>query len=457
MTRSAPSLGAESLRSRAIPSAAVLKPCLTALAVYGALCVSYVFGISAVVGDHHYPLSISSEMIALGGVVTLFLAAIAGDAARPASLLSWIFLTIIVLPSLVMAGCGGFPIEFAALAVSTFVVCAAASRLRLPLCLLNGFIRADVAEFGSLALSIAVLAVLATTVGRSGFNVDLSEVYAFRASATESMSPALLYLVHACTKVMLPAALCFALHDRSVLRASLCLVTWFMFFGLSGHKAILAYPFVTGAAFVLANSRHAPLLLMGSLVTLCAVGTIDLLDYTSRGQSSVARGWIGYALLRGSLFQPTLLNYYYWDFFSTTTDSLFWSESRVTLGLVTSPLRDRLVFTIGKVYFAQPEMAANTGLIGSGFANAGVLGVSLYAILLGTSFSWLDSLRRRLPSSIICGIAATPVLTVLTGTDMPTALLTHGGLAAIFLLFALRTPRENLASIRRSTESPPRR
>jgi hypothetical protein len=456
MTRSAPSPRTAALRPGKLQSAAVTKPCLTALAVYGALCVSYVFGISAFVGDDHYPLSLSPERIALGGVTTLFLGAIAGDAARPASLLSWVFVAIIVLPSLVMAACGGLPIDFAALALGAFVICAAASRMRLPLPSLDGFIRADVVEFGSLAVSIAVLAALATTVGRSGFNVDLSMVYSFRASAKESMSPALLYLVHVCTKVMLPAALCFALHNRSVLRASLCLVTWFMFFGLSGHKAILAYPFVTGAAFVLANSRHALLLLMGSLVTLCAIGTIDLFDYDSRGQSSVAKGWIGYALLRGSLFQPTLLNYYYWDFFSSTKEFLFWSESRVTFGLVASPLQDRLVFTIGATYFAQPEMAANTGLIGSGFANGGLLGVALYAVLLGTSFSWLDSLRRRLPSSVICGIAATPVLTILTGTDFPTALLTHGGLAAFVILLTTKSPKRPLTEMRTGAQLGPR-
>jgi hypothetical protein len=179
---------------------------------------------------------------------------------------------------------------------------------------------------------------------------------------------------------------------------------------------------------------------MASLLTLSVAGTADLVDYSAHGNASIADGWIGFGLLRGAIFNPTLLNYYYWDFFTQSSDFLYWSESRVTLGLVASPLTNKMVFVIGETYFQQPTMASNTGMIGSGFAQAGIVGVGLYALFLGASFSWLDNLTNKLPSSIICGVASTPVLTVLAGTDMPTALLTHGGLAAIGILAVIRGP-----------------
>jgi hypothetical protein len=441
MTHMTPRPALTSTTARMPRGARVFWACSSAIVVFAATCASYALGVSPIVGEGHYPLDASIAGIVPCGATTLPLAAIAGVGTRPSHVLMWVFLALLVIPTLAMAACGAIPTAFTVLVVGAFTVCAVASRLRMPHQLSCRLVKADTVESGTLAVSLVTLALLAAIVGGSGFNLDLAEVYTYRASATEKMPSLLLYLVHICTKVMLPAAFCLALHRRSIQRAVICLVTWIAFFGLAGHKAILAYPAVTFAAFILASHQRAPLLIMASLLALSVAGTADLLDFAAHGDASTANGWIGYSLLRGAIFQPTLLNYYYWEYFTRTSDFLYWAESRLTLGLVASPLTNRLVFVIGETYFHQPTMAANTGLIGSGFANAGLAGVGIYALVLGASFSWLNRLSSKLPSSVICGIAATPVLTILTGTDMPTALLTHGGLAAIVILAVLSPPK----------------
>jgi hypothetical protein len=65
---------------------------------------------------------------------------------------------------------------------------------------------------------------------------------------------------------------------------------------------------------------------------------------------------------------------------------LLWADSKISFGLVESTYNLRLPFLIGKQYFFSEKMSANSGWIGSGYAQFGFTGMIAYALSNWVSF-----------------------------------------------------------------------
>jgi hypothetical protein len=92
---------------------------------------------------------------------------------------------------------------------------------------------------------------------------------------------------------------------------------------------------------------------------------------------------------------------------------------------------------IGYQYFGLEDTSANTGWIGSGFANAGIAGVFLYSILIAALLGVLNTYSEKLGGGVITALFSTIFLTLILSADFATSLLTHGLIAAIVLLVLL--------------------
>ena len=142
---------------------------------------------------------------------------------------------------------------------------------------------------------------------------------------------------------------------------------------------------------------------------------------------------------RRALILPVWLNDVYVTYFSDT--KLYWAYSRLSLGLVEQILPDEPAYTIGH-YLSGREMHANTGFIGSGYMNAGVVGVSIYAIVIGLCCRIVDVFAQIRGTKLLSTLICLPgFISAVTSSELPTVLFSHGWAAAILLVASLRLKR----------------
>lgn len=81
-------------------------------------------------------------------------------------------------------------------------------------------------------------------------------------------------------------------------------------------------------------------------------------------------------------------------------------------------------------------MDAVTGVVGDAYMNFGFIGLALYSILLTIALKLVDTCSRRVDFRVGVSAIAIPAI-VLTNSGLLTALLTHGLLLALLLLYLL--------------------
>lgn len=151
-------------------------------------------------------------------------------------------------------------------------------------------------------------------------------------------------------------------------------------------------------------------------------------------------GWVESMFIWRSLIVPSFLDYEHIMFFSENP-WYFWSGSQITMGLVEEPYRGvGMAQLIGLAVFNDASLQANTGFIGSGFAQAGLFGVVLYAAGAGIVLALCEGAASALGSRLVNAAMLTLVLTMFMSTDFVGMFLTHGLALAIVLLFTLNPP-----------------
>ena len=146
--------------------------------------------------------------------------------------------------------------------------------------------------------------------------------------------------------------------------------------------------------------------------------------------------FFGSLLLRRVYFVPAQINYFYYDYFSLNS-FILWAESKLTLGLIDYQYPLSMPRMIGLEYFGNEITNANTGWIGSGYAQAGLIGMIIYSVIIGIIFNTLNIFSKRVNKNIILPITIVPVFSVITSSDLPTAFLTHGLILVLILVSIL--------------------
>lgn len=349
---------------------------------------------------------------------------------RPSSFFLHLTLAIMLTPSLVAYAGSSLPDGFAIVSIFSFFTVNVISRVRLKPILLP--ILGPPAALGGLC-SILVIFVVSFAIydGFQFINFDFTQVYALRDEVEENLPGLYGYLTPIFTKAVVPVAVVIACIYRLRAAALTIAACSILLFAITTHKSMIFYPFVAAGIYYAGKGDR---LTRNMIIVLSAIVLISLIDtyLYMAGQFSTG-GWLTNLFVRRSLFTPSMLNYFYYDFFSTSPP-YYWSQSRLTLGLVENPYPVAPPSLIGSVYFGASEMSANTGWIGSGMANAGVFGAILYSVGLGLLFSLIDSYGRIWGTTAVTAIGVVPIMTAITSADLVTLLLTHGMLVTLVLL-----------------------
>lgn len=270
------------------------------------------------------------------------------------------------------------------------------------------------------------------------FNLDIWKVYDYRRAAAAELPGAFSYLSPIFSSILTPFGILISIIYRKYVVFAFFLGASIMQFGFTSHKSILFSPFVAlGIYFILLRFRRFLPIQIILLLSL-SVGMIATLMMAGPDDSSI---WGNYNTLfiRRTLMVPSLLDYTYFDFFSKN-EYYYWASSKLTFGLVDSPYTISSAKLIGDVYYNNADMSANTGFIGSGFAQAGILGVIFYSFGTGLILAILQAYGRRLGHTFVIAIAFQSALNMFSSTDFLTLFMTHGMMILIILLMIMRPP-----------------
>jgi len=264
-------------------------------------------------------------------------------------------------------------------------------------------------------------------VGFSKFNLDPTKVYEFRADISDAgaQNAALGYLGTWGFKVFMPYLFALALWQRKWLAIAALYGVQVFFYGITSTKAALAIPLLVFLAYMIGRSNFKSHFIILFLTGLTALGIIEDAHYGS--------GLVNLFLIRREFWDPAAINWIYYDIFSHFGfvhwgDSFFSSIFQYRL-----PNSPQMFVDLYKFGW---EGNAGTGFLGSGFMQAGFFGMMLYASVIAVLLAIVDAITRNsLPQWLGLAIVVVPFYFALSSADLPAALLTHGLMLAILLLY----------------------
>lgn len=279
---------------------------------------------------------------------------------------------------------------------------------------------------------IAALAVQAAFGGLANFNLDIERVYEFRRDAASDLPAIFGYLYSNVASVLVPLALVLALKSNRYWLAALSLVSSVILFGMSHHKSVLfGPPTVAILYFFFQRTKHS-YMIGAVMLAIPIIGLIELAILRNIIHSGEA-AYLNSLIVRRVIFVPSMLDGLYVDYFGVNA-KYYWSTSRIGSWASENSYSVTAPFVIGHEYFYDMDTSANTGVIGSGYANAGLFGVAIYSAAMGLLIALLNGYGRRIGHPFVAAASFATVFNILTSTDLITAVLTHGLLLLVVLL-----------------------
>jgi len=285
----------------------------------------------------------------------------------------------------------------------------------------------------SLFFTLVVFAHYLYVVGLGNMNFNLLDVYVFRDEYEQANSTGIFgYLNGWVNKVFNIFLICYAIFKKNLKLFVLFILVQIIFFGLSGHKIVLFTPILIGMFYIVDRFNNKCNFIILSLVSVMSLAL--MLTFFTDNQLFAS------LLMRRGFFVPANLNFVYLEFFSTN-DFIYWSNS-VLKYFIDYPYELSATHVIGE-YLGNPRMGANTGFIGSGYMQMGLVGIITYTIIITILLTLINSFKN-LPNWLLNSVMVIPLISVFSGSDLPTSFLTHGVIVSTLLLWLLNSNYTNL-------------
>ena len=265
--------------------------------------------------------------------------------------------------------------------------------------------------------------------GLQYLNFNLLKVYDFRSLASENLPGIYAYLSPLTSKVILPFIIIISTYKKNWTYLTLGFIGSIMMFALTNNKGPLFYPILVFVIYAIMNKSQyklIPLLIIAYIFSIVIPLSIYLLD-----NSLFLPGAFTF---RRVYLAPALLNFYYYDYFSTHPHILL-AESKLTFGLIDYPYSLNSSRIIAYLYTkgSLTTGGANTGWLGSSYMNFGFSGMLIYAFIIGLILSIVDAFAQKKGLALIGSIIFIPLFILFISADLPTAMLNHGILLTLLL------------------------
>lgn len=419
---------------------------LSALVVFSAMTFAYTYSVSPMFDNHSFfPLPVNfsaSRFLFAAAVFTIFVTSLNLRKHNIIDFVTFIAVAFYLLPVAVLVGSDTHR-RFEWLLISVMAIWITyllpklrfQSKLRIPL---------PSAHTRKVAMALSALTLI-VFIGRtfvSGslqvINFDFGAIYDFRREQAEIIGDGIFaYLSVWIPRIVVPLFLIMALIRRRYVLVSILIAIQVYFFAITSARQILFIPILTALVFLFFTSKYSYRSLFIWLAVIVSVISIISAQFSELNDLSSLT-------LRRAFFVPAAASFVWYDFFSINS-FVMWSD-RIFSSLFDTQYNDaRLPFMIGFDIRPDREWSANAGLVATGYANLGVLGVIIYAVILSIVIRIFASLNRLgVPLWLTAGLIANPIRTTWADADLLTALLTHGLIVVSVLLYLTgRTKEKN--------------
>lgn len=358
---------------------------------------------------------------------------------RPSDILLHLQLLFPVLPMFVLYGAADWPREFIYYTVASYllIILIGSSLSVKPIHIIN--LSQSIFQRSLLAVSFCVIFAIIFFGGIKYLNFNFSNVYEMRGEAARNLPKIFVYFSSLTTKVILPFSILLSFVNKDLIVFIASIAGSVLMFGLTAHKGTVFYPFAVIILYLIAkNTKAISIILTGYILIICA----SLVSFAIEEQ------WVGSLMLRRVYLIPAQLNFIYHDYF-TNNPFLYWAQSKLSFGMIEYNETIDPSHLIGLQYFDSSSSGANTGWIGSGYMNAGCIGMLLYSIIIGLIIAIINSYSRHISRSILVAITFVPIQAMMTSSDLPTSLFNHGVFLLLILLmmFTADNIRRNYPSV----------
>ena len=356
-------------------------------------------------------------------VVVLFLASLIQQKQTTTAAFLHLALASLVTPSFVLWADGNFNYWYALTTAVCFITLAGFSYLpwRIPSSLPR--VNAELIMWGLSVLAVACIAAYLSRFGLKHFTFNPQEGYEIRAEMGNKLG-IFGYVNSILTKTIIPFAIAIALGKRRWTLAIILTIFAICAAGATGHKSMAVYPFMVAGTWALMTAYSKKPFFPVAIAAVLVICAVDMF---------LARTFIGSVLVRRGLMTPALINGWFIDFFNTNP-TYNWAASKITLGLLKNPYDLNPPFLIAKHYTGR-VFSANTGWIGAGYAQFGLVGGLVYSAFIGAIIGLLNEAGKKVGHSIVVAGSIPAIYVALTTADLLTAILSHGlGLTILIVL-----------------------
>ena len=278
---------------------------------------------------------------------------------------------------------------------------------------------------------IAVIAFLIFKYGAFAFNFDLNKVYEIRSKFVGLNIPFSSYLFNWAALVINPFFLIVFLRKKRWFFLGLATLFQMALFSITGNKVYLfAIPFILFIIWFIRTKRP----LFFASVGMSAMIIIGL------AVSFFGNNVVSNLFANRTLLMPALVTFNYYDFFSRN-EFVYLSSNRIFNNFFDYPYELDPPHLIGGVYFGNPVINANCGIVADAYMNFGLSGFVILAFLLTILLKIADSFANN--KNIEMAIAAFGIYVIFfANVSFLTLFLTNGMLLSLLILYLLPCQNE---------------
>jgi hypothetical protein len=396
------------------------------LAFKAALEICYVYHISPSFSYMGMVTSLNQQKLIESYLIALAMLLVMGCRARtPAGIVLTVGLFMGVIPILSIYALQDRLASFTYVSVASFVISFMVSgmpRVRLPCVRLTEGVVMGLCMGGVLLVVVFLLA----RGAYQHFTFDLDSIYKQRAElgGLIFVGP-FKYVVYWATNTFNVVLMLWALQHRKKMLALFAIATQIFIYVSTLEKAVffnLVMVFVVYYAIrKKGNVAGLAFLFLVGVVT----GMLETIIFNEKNLTEL--------ITRRVLALPAYLANEYFELFGNI-GHVYWTNGLLG-GMAPYPFAQDPPILVGKAAMGSFETWANNGMFGMGYMQAGFIGMVLYGVVYGVWLYLIDCIAvGRMPVEVAVSIVIIPTVLAVTDGDLPTTLLTHGGIVATLML-----------------------
>lgn len=279
------------------------------------------------------------------------------------------------------------------------------------------------------ALSLLYFLALSAATGtlfRMNFNLDL--IYILRGEAENVLDVGILGYLNLWTqKVLTPFLLAIGLSRRSWWMIILATMMHVVYFGVTQHRMHLFVPALVVLVWYVYKRGFS--FATGFLIIGLGVAMSTTLAIFSGLE------FVGAVMLRRAFFVGASVTDSWVNFF-LERPKVFFSDNLLSSVVVNDYTGVPLPYYLGDYFQPGLDLAFNAGLVATGYAQLGVIGVAFYALILGLFLRSVNALiRSGVPVFMPAAIIFLPLRIAWVDSDLFTALLSHGLIVSLVMVW----------------------